>query len=78
MMLVFNRVGEVHIARVPLITEGWDAVHPPMDEDAELGIQVSVRYLVNGQRFPGKFICIEEFWHFCLSRYILFKIFFYT
>gem|GEM_PF-5543590 len=30
----------VHVARVPLVAEGGHAVHAPVDEDPELGIQI--------------------------------------
>ena len=52
--VVFELVGpgRVHVPRVPLVAEGGHGVDAPMNEDAELPVQVPRGHLEAFQRFP--------------------------
>ena len=51
-VLELFRALHVHVARVPLVAEGRDAVQAPVDEDAELPILVPRRDGVALERAP--------------------------
>mgnify|MGYP000344961181 CR=1 FL=1 len=48
------RAGPVHVARVPLVAKGGNGVDAPVDEDAELGVEVPLGNGVALQRLPGR------------------------
>ena len=52
-VLVDRRARPVHLARIPLAGVGGDAVRTPVDEDAELAVDVPVRDLIaRGEGVP--------------------------
>ena len=44
---------EIHVAWIPFAAEGRNSIDAPMNEDAELGVPVPVRYFVVLQGRPG-------------------------
>jgi len=46
--------GNVHVARVPLVSECRNGVHTPVQKDAELGITKPLRSSVRCERFPAR------------------------
>ena len=52
MEFIFARTGIIHPSRIPFARICGNAVDSPVNEDAELGFVVPVRYLMAGQRRP--------------------------
>ena len=47
---------QVHAPRVPLVAKSQHAVRSPMDEDAELGVDIPLGNFVLLQGFPSRFV----------------------
>ena len=52
-MFIGRAARDVHVARVPLIGEGWHGVDAPVDEDAELGVAEPFRRAVGRDGIAG-------------------------
>ena len=42
-VFVLGRILDIHLARIPFAAEGGDGIDAPVDEDAELGVEIPFR-----------------------------------
>ncbi len=52
LMPVGRITGNVHVARVPFVSECRNGIHAPMEEDAKLGVAKPIGCAVGSERFP--------------------------
>ena len=55
-MLVFRRSLNIHVAGIPLVTEGGHTVYSPVNKDSEFGFPVPLGNMIGRQGFPGVLI----------------------